>query len=221
MNLAESTDAPAALKKSQTHARISWLVGVSSVALLGMTFGITKYISPREEVDALKNAISARLEEAMRVLSEEEVDIEMLEEQICHDIGILRDQLAQRIPICCDECERSDSYVLASIFGDKPLSADKLHSASSNLSPSVHAHVQSIAKVLAECPELAPDILTILHDHLKQCNDRRSMLCYIIPKTDDDLSDATFVRNLATDFLRLQETNIASRSQENKLVSSE
>ena len=123
-----------------------------------------------------------------------------------HLLETKRAEFTARVRICASQCTASEAMALASVCGDKPLTPEKLSAAAARLSPELRTSVHAIAEILHEYPQLAPEVLTCLHQYLSELpmTDPRKLAGMIIPCHDHSFEDAHNIRTTSEEFLRLE-----------------
>ncbi len=186
----EALPSPGRNTGTATRGRITGLTAVMGIALLSQC----GHAPGRKATEAPRQRQSAA--DSLSV-----VPPEVLEAK--------RRELFVRIKSCAGSCTTSEAMTLATACGEKPLTAHALCNAAALLDPSRRASVHAIAEILATHPELAPDVLTCLHEFLGELpmTDPRKLAGMLIPCHDDSLEDAMNVKITARRFLLLEEAS--------------
>jgi hypothetical protein len=179
---------PSAGRTRETPAikRISQLAAVMGLALLSQSGHDTK---PTPEAPAA-------VQKSNRYFS-------MLPPEVSE---VKRSELFVCIRSCASQCRACEAVALATVCGEKPLTPEKLSEAAATLAPDLRKSVHAIAEILHDDPELAPEVLTCLHNFLNDLpmTDPRRFASMIIPTSDASLEDAGTIRMTAREFLRLE-----------------
>ncbi len=182
----EALPSPGRKTETTTASRISKTTALMALALLAQCGHDAKHGRETDQSGVVSASVYTT------------VPAEVLEEK--------RHELAARIRVCAGRCTASEAVALATVCGDKPLTPEKLSEAASKLTPELRSSVHAIAEILRDYPELAPDVLTCLHQFLSDLpmTDARKLAGMIIPCRDDSLEDSWNIQTTSREFLRLE-----------------
>lgn len=225
----ETADLSVAKINTQSHSRgsagITGIVSVTGVALLSLGLTAYRYFPQSSDEPPSRKQTNALVAERLKAEiaaqnSRPEVDIETLRQQLEAHLEVLRTELSTQVTVCADNCAGDDCVKLAAVFLDCDVTGEKVHKGLADVPEPVKVRIHSIGKILHDCPELAPEVLTFIREYLGRQTDGRQHSLWMIPKTSKTLSDTKRVRDIAGDFLRLEEETGSYRPPETAKVAS-